>query len=122
MATTYKLYSAANTDGVVYIDLPISGRLSAVAWTCALSSGAGGPGGLCPELSRVAVNQVAVSNPRGVISSIRCATAAASQSGAAQRVDFPNEPVKSGERLYLNCAGGAANFAAIAADVFLTIE
>lgn len=121
MATTFKLYSAAATDGAVYIDLPIGGRLESVSFNAVLTAGAGGIGEIYCEVSRQAVNQVGVNNPRGVIGQLCVATAAASQGKSENGAFFPNEPVKSGERIYLNCAGGSANVAALKATVFLTI-
>jgi len=110
MSTTYKLYHAAFTDGVCYIDLPITGRITQVNFSSTFASGAGGIGTGSAELSRVAVNQMAVNNPRGVIALEIFSTAGASQGITVNHALFPDEPVKSGERLYLNCAynnGGA---------------
>lgn len=121
MATTYKLYSAATTDGVVYIDLPISGRVSVVNLSLTLSAGAGGVGIASCELSRVAVNQIATSNPRGVVCSRLISTSAASTGASVDTTFWPDEPVKSGERLYLNCAGSAVNATAATFTAFVTI-
>lgn len=121
MATTYKLHSSATSDGAVYIDLPISGRVTNVHFDAYLLAGAGGVGVITLELSRVAVNQIATSNPRGVLANCYAVTQAAS-TGAQKSADFAiDEPVKSGERLYLNCAGSATNMAGLLADCFITI-
>lgn len=122
MATTYKIYHNDDTDGVAYMDLPISGRITEVHFACALVAGAGGIGQIHPELSRQAVNQVTVNNPRGVIASCAVVTAAASQGVAVNVSSFPNEPVKSGERLYLNCLGSASNFSSGNFNCFVTIQ
>jgi hypothetical protein len=111
MATTFKLFNGGATDGATYIDLPISGRIACVGFGIDFLSGAGGVGYARPELSRVAVNQDAVTNPRGVIAQAFVRAPAASQGASTNCVLYPDEPVKSGERLYLNCAA-AANFAA----------
>jgi len=120
MATTYKIYSAAATDGAAYIDLPISGKITSVSFSGYMIAGAGGVGVWTPELSRVAINQVAVNNPRGVISMVTITTAAASQGKSENFTVFPDEPVKSGERLYLNCAN-VSNNASLSCAAFVTI-
>lgn len=121
MATTYKLVNIAGNDGSTYIDLPISGRLASVTFSLLFIAGAGGVGYCIPEISRVAVNQTSTSNPRGVIAQAVVATTAASTGAKTNVVQYPDEPVKSGERLYLNCAN-VANAATNYAIVFLTIN
>lgn len=121
MATTFKLYSSAATDGAVYIDLPVSGKIVTVSFVMSFQAGAGGAGTFMAELSRQAVNQVTTSNPRGVIAQAAATTAAASQGAQVNSQQYPNEPVKSGERLYLNCAGGVTNFGAGNATCLITI-
>lgn len=120
MATTYKLMSTAVTDGTAYIDLPISGTVIQIAFAVLFTAGAGGIGYVNPELSRVAINQVGINNPRGVLGSATCATSAASTGAQANSQLHTNEPVKSGERLYLNCAS-AANMATMYAICYITI-
>jgi hypothetical protein len=120
MATTYKLFNGSANDGATYIDLPISGRLVSVAFAIHLTAGGGGIAYILPEVSRVAINQNSVSNPRGVIAQAACTTGAASTGSAQNAVQYPDEPVKSGERLYLNCAA-AANYAVAYVQCFLTI-
>lgn len=120
MATTYKLVSAAASDGVIYIDLPISGKITGLAWAGRLIAGAGGIGAWECELSRVAVAQTAISNPRGVLGSVSFATSAASTGVCANSIQPLDEPVKSGERLYLNCAS-ASNWSSGLVTVFITI-
>lgn len=120
MATTYKLFNGAASDGATYIDLPISGRLVSVAFAIHITAGAGGIAYICPEVSRVAINQFAVTNPRGVIAQAIATTSAASTGASQNAVQYPDEPVKSGERLYLNCAA-ALNYAAANVQCFLTI-
>lgn len=121
MTTTYKLYTAANTDGAVYIDLPISGRIVGIDFVLGLTAGAGGVAAATAELSRVAVNQIATSNPRGVIASAYLQTSAASTGASANVQVVRDEPIKSGERLYLNTAGAAANVAFFNATAYVTI-
>lgn len=120
MATTYKLQLAAASDGSIYLDLPVSGRITSVTFTVNMVAGAGGVGQWNTELSRQAVNQITTNNPRGVIAQATLATAAASQGAHLQTTHFPNEPVKSGERLYLNGAS-SANFSTGVCSCFVTI-
>ena len=121
MATTFKLYQSGATDGAVYIDMPISGRITSVNFSIHLTAGAGGIGISNTELSRQAVNQTTTSNPRGVICAAYCSTGAASTASTTNVAFFPNEPVKSGERLYLNSAGGASNVSALFSSVWITV-
>jgi hypothetical protein len=121
MATTYKLFQSGTADGTVYIDLPISGRILSVNYSMHLAAGAGGIGVAHVELSRQATNQAIITNPRGVITGAYVTSAAASQGAACNVTFFPNEPVKSGERLYLNAAGSAANVTTLLACLWITI-
>lgn len=122
MATTYKIMHNAVSDGVAYIDLPISGRITSISFSTFVLAGAGGTAAWGVELSRVAVNQILVNNPRGVIGAAFVTTAAASQAKALNAVVFPDEPVKSGERLYLNAAyNPTANLSAQVCICFVTI-
>ncbi len=119
--TTYKLYINGNGDGTVYLDLPISGRIKSLVWVVVFTAGAGGIGYAHPELSRQAVNQFTTTNPRGVISGSAIATSAASTGMFSLITVFPDEPVKSGERLYLNTAGGVTNLGSMHTSCFITI-
>jgi len=122
MSTTYKLYNNTNSDGTVYLDVPISGRISNVSWSLNLVAGAGGVGVASGELSRSPTNQWATSNPRGVISHCAASSPAASQGGTAHRTDFMSEPIKAGERLYLNTAGLWSNIGSAGVACFITIS
>jgi len=119
--TTYKLYQSGSTDGAVYIDLPQGGRIVSIVWLIVFTAGAGGIGYAFPELSRQAVNQFTTTNPRGVISGSSVCSSAASTGASSQNTVFPNEPVKSGERLYLNTAGGVNNMSAMLVACYITI-
>lgn len=122
MATTYKLYSSAAADGTAFIDLPIGGKIIEISWAVLLVAGAGGVGAFFAELSRQAVNQVQVNNPRGVISLIALGTAAASIPIAHNTQVHPDEPVRAGERIYLNTGSAInSNVASSQTTVFVTI-
>lgn len=122
MATTYKLYQASVSDGAVYIDLPVTGKVTSVAIAATLAAGAGGIGNASMEISRQGTNQCTTSNPRGVLCCAYITTSAASTGSAINARFEPMEPVKSGERLYLNMAGQSANVSSIFCQVFLTIS
>lgn len=120
MASTYKIYGATGVDGTYYIDLPVSGRITEVSFSIKLVADAGGVGSIWSELSRSPVTQATVNNPRGVIAMALCATQAASTGRSENHTMFPDEPVKSGERLYLNLSA-VANLASLAVNCLVTI-
>lgn len=122
MTTTFKLYHGAATDGVAYVDLPFSGKIVFVQFTAVFVSGAGGAGIANLELSRSPTNQTATNNARGVISEMSITTSGASATNNQQAHAILEEPVKAGERLYLNCAGGAANVSNLYSKCFVTIQ
>lgn len=123
MPTTYKLYQATATDGAVYIDMPVSGKITSISFTGFLLAGAGGIGVAGAEVSRQASNQFTTSNPRGVIAAVVAATIAASNGTHVQHRFETNEPIKAGERLYLNMNPSfAANTATWSMQVFITVS
>src|SRR5574342_785635 len=96
MSVTYKLQIGTNSDGSVFIDSPVTGRIRSVKWAGVFTAGAGGIGQLYIELSRAATNQVSTNNPRGVISQASMATPAASQGAMIATEHTMDEPIRFG--------------------------
>ncbi len=121
MTTTFKLFNANKNDGSTYIDLPFSGRVVGILFALTLITAAT-EGRAAAELSRSPTNQNLTNNPRGVLAEAYVGTPSAGPVATTHVVTTCEEPVKAGERLYLNCAGGATAVDEFYAACFVTIS
>jgi hypothetical protein len=121
MTTTFKLFNANKNDGSTFIDLPFSGKVVGIFFSLMLISSVN-EGRANAELSRSPTNQHLTNNPRGVLLETAIGTPSAGPMVTQTAYATLEEPVKAGERLYLNCAGGITDADEFEAACFVTIS
>lgn len=94
--------TVATNFGTQYIDIPVNGTIVGISLTSCCLAGAGQSYAYV-EVSRQGVDQTGVTNPKGVLHAHSFANPVISASHAsATPSPVMYEPVRVGERLYLN--------------------
>lgn len=121
--TVFQSSVATSFAGGIYIDIPVDGTIVGIHGSMVGTGNAGAVSHATAELSRLATDQSASAVGRGILFSMASATTAGSSATAANHATGPMaEPIRQGERLYLNFRNAGANWVNHVATVNITVQ